>query len=286
MKTLHWQRAGNAFVMTHTHKCKLLLLHCCIGDVLFLFPLTPPYPLLVDKMVCPIGPWIKAWEHGQDHFRKNRNVCVCVCACRGTWKPLMKSFNFISIIIHCQLVPFRQVCLSSIQLEGNELLSLSVLSFHLFQAESRPLPLPVATAAASKYFPVEDRIPGVLSVTHPDWITAYVPERTTAADRSEFLFNLNRERGHCWELSCLTVESTVTVKVPHKQDKIVKRKLTFTYSPLLSVESCRLKNQKKDNYLIQCLLLYMLVPECSCVHVLQTWCHGAPRQESHNLQPS
>lgn len=75
-------------------------------------------------------------------------------------------------------------------------------------------------------------------------------------------------------------------EVPHKQDKIAQRKLTFTYSPLLSGESCRLKNKKRwFSYSIS-FTFYMLVPECSSVHVLQTWYHEEQRQESRNLQPS
>lgn len=73
------------------------------------------------------------------------------------------NLNFISVAIHCQLFPFTQVCLSSVELEAD---GVEIFSRSLLPAELRPPPLPLETAAASKQLAAERRIP--LSVTHPD----------------------------------------------------------------------------------------------------------------------
>lgn len=81
-------------------------------------------------------------------------LSLFVCVLWGeALEAVMKSFNFISIIFHCQLLPFRQVCLSSVQLEVNEV---EILSFS-FQSEppveQRPRRLPMVTEAVSKLSP-------------------------------------------------------------------------------------------------------------------------------------
>lgn len=121
IRGLCWQQAGNAFVLGHTLKLTHIN-YSYMADMLFFFSLTLPTPPASTEWFVPLDWESRVGLHARSTSKQNRRVCACVCSCVcvccmvKTWKPLMNSFRFISIIIHCQLVQFRQVCLSSIQL--------------------------------------------------------------------------------------------------------------------------------------------------------------------------
>lgn len=137
-------------------------------------------------------------------------------------------FNYIGINIGGQLVPFRQVSLSSVQLRVVELqtLSRSLYSVTLFPDGSRPLLFRGATPAASKHLPGDEHIPRVLSVTDPDPITACVPSAERSRQKPAAGYREKRVR-------------------EKRLRSGFKRKLTFTYSPPVSAEPFRLKKPEE-----------------------------------------
>lgn len=91
------QRAGNAFVLVHTHTH---INYCSTADMLFFFSLTLPPPPASPEWSVPLDWESSVGLRARSTSEQNRSVC-CVC---GSWKRLMKRFHFISIIILCQLV--------------------------------------------------------------------------------------------------------------------------------------------------------------------------------------
>lgn len=100
----------------------------------------------------------------------------------------------------------------------------------------RPLLLPAATPTASKYLTHEDGIPGAFLPP--------IPIELQPLSRAQRGANRNPPPGTKQLSPKESVCEKRLTRAGQKQSRF-KRKLTFTYSPLLSAEPFRLKNQRK-----------------------------------------
>lgn len=174
------------------------------------------------------------------------NVCVSgglflgktVAQCASGSGGVVSPFNYISINIGGELVPFSQVSLSSVQLRVIELeiLSLSLLCFYLLKMGRGHCCYRRQRRRLQSIFPVMNAF--------PESFLSPIPIKLQRRSRVQRGANRNPPPGTKKRVSQKRAREKKLASGGRKQSSF-RRKLTFTYSPLVSAEAFRLKNQRK-----------------------------------------